>query len=86
MDLLLQKTKFLARDEVSICDLSSATELAQHLAFVSDLDMTPYPHVQRWMKQMQQLPYYDEVHQSMYAFAQQAKDNKQQQQQQQAKL
>lgn len=56
----LENTKFLAGEEVSIADLSAACELEQ--LSVINYDFSPFPHVSRWLKDMESLPEFNETH------------------------
>jgi glutathione S-transferase len=59
-DLIGPKNKFLLGDEVTIADYFGAEILS--LVDIVRCDMSPWPNVQRWLKNMRALPSWDNVH------------------------
>jgi putative sterol carrier protein len=60
MNLWLTNQKYLCGNQISIADLSAANEISM-LALI-DFDLSPFPKVHDWMKRMEQLKNWNEVH------------------------
>jgi glutathione S-transferase len=64
-DLIGPKNKFLLGDEITIADYFGAGILS--LADLMRCDLSPWPNVQRWLKNMRALPSWDKVHEDFNA-------------------
>lgn len=59
----LEKSRFMAGDTITIADLSAYGEIGQlQQQFTNLFDFAPFPNVQRWLTQMQKVPFHDEAH------------------------
>ena len=59
----LKDNRFLVGEELTLADFSAYSELGQaQPQFTNVYDMSDFPNVQRWMKEMTKVPYHDEVH------------------------
>ena len=62
-DQYLDGREFLLGDAPTIADISAYAEIGQlQPQFTNVFDLTPYPEVCRWLENMQQLDFHDEVH------------------------
>ena len=62
-DYYLMDNRFLIGNELTLADFSAYSELGQaQPQFTNVYDMSEFPNVQRWMKEMTMVPYHDEVH------------------------
>lgn len=60
----LRDNKFLTGTQVTIADLIGYSEIAQ-LKLVK-FALAGYPNIDRWMKEMERLPHFDKVHETMF--------------------
>lgn len=59
----LADNRFLIGDSLTLADFSAYSELGQaQPQFTNVYDLSAFPNVLRWMKEMTQVPYHDEVH------------------------
>ena len=59
----LADNRFLIGDSLTLADFSAYSELGQaQPQFTNVYDLSAFPNVLRWMKEMTQIPYHDEVH------------------------
>ena len=59
----LKKNKFIAGDHVTIADFSAYVEIAQlNTQFTNLFDYSEFENLSRWLKDMSELPYHDDVH------------------------
>ena len=59
----LAGNRFLVSDSVTLADLAAYVEIGQlQPQFTNVFDMSGYPNVQRWLKDMTTIDYHDEVH------------------------
>ena len=59
----LADSRFLIGDGLTLADFSAYSELGQAQSqFTNVYDLSAFPNVLRWMKEMTQVPYHDEVH------------------------
>ena len=62
-DRPLANTRYIAGDSLTIADLSAYAEIGQlQPQFTNLFDYGPYPNVQRWLADMQQVPCHDAAH------------------------
>lgn len=59
LNTFLEKTKWIAADQLTIADFSIFTSLTTLELYVP-VDTEKHPNVIRWMEQVKNLPYYDE--------------------------
>ena len=64
-DLIGPNNKFLTGDEITIADYFGVGILS--IADIIRCDLSPWPNVQRWLKNMRALPSWDKVHQDFNA-------------------
>jgi len=63
----LNKSRFLVGDELTIADMSAYVEIGQlQRKFTNVYDFEPFPNITRWLEEMNQVAYHDEVHTSLY--------------------
>lgn len=60
IEKFLENMKYVAGSELSIADFSFVTSLNSFSVFVP-IDKMKYPRITKWMKTMENLPYYDEA-------------------------
>ena len=59
----LADNRFLTGDSLTLADFSAYSELGQaQPQFTNVYDLSAFPNVLRWMKEMTDVPYHDEVH------------------------
>ena len=59
----LARSRYLAGDGVSIADFAAYVEIGQmRPGFTNVYDFSPFSNVQRWLDDMRQLPFHDDVH------------------------
>ncbi len=62
-DRCLEDGRFIAGDALTIADLSAYGEIGQLQAdFTNIFDFSEFPNVQRWLKDMHQVPGHDQAH------------------------
>lgn len=62
LDEILSKTDFVAGNELTIADFSIVASFST-ISLVLAFPEAKYPNVQKWFKNMQQLPYYQKANQ-----------------------
>jgi|TARA_B100000029_G_C17569644_1_gene956156 glutathione S-transferase len=63
----LNKSRFLVGDQLTIADMSAYVEIGQlQRKFTNIYDFEPFPNITRWLEEMNQVAYHDEVHTSLY--------------------
>ena len=63
----LAQSRYLTGDQLTIADLSAYVEIGQlQSKFTNVYDFTPFPNIRRWLEDMNQVAYHDEVHTSLY--------------------
>lgn len=59
----LSKTKFLVSDQLTLADLAAYVEIGQmHPRFTNVYDFSPFENVQRWLEDMTEVDFHDQVH------------------------
>ncbi len=62
-DLCLEKGRYIAGDTLTIADLSAYGEIGQlQPRYTNIFDFSPFPNVERWLNDMQQVPFHDDAH------------------------
>ena len=63
----LSKSRYLIGDQLTIADMSAYVEIGQlQSQFTNVYDFEPFPNIRRWLEDMSQVPYHDEIHTSLY--------------------
>ena len=63
----MNKSRFLVGDQLTIADMSAYVEIGQlQSKFTNVYDFEPFPNITRWLEEMNQVAYHDEVHTSLY--------------------
>ena len=63
----LAQSRYLTGDELTIADMSAYVEIGQlRSEFTNIYDFAPLPNIRRWLDDMAQVAYHDEVHASLY--------------------
>ncbi len=63
----LAQSRYLTGDQLTIADMSAYVEIGQlQSKFTNVYDFTPFPNIRRWLEDMNQVAYHDEVHTSLY--------------------
>ena len=63
----LAQSRYLTGDQLTIADMSAYVEIGQlQNKFTNLYDFTPFPNIRRWLEDMNQVAYHDEVHASLY--------------------
>ena len=63
----LAQTRYLTGDQLTIADMSAYVEIGQlQSKFTNVYDFAPFPNIARWLEDMNQVAYHDEVHASLY--------------------
>lgn len=63
IDGMLAESAFIAGPAVTLADISAYEELGQNQAkYANCTDYDPYPHIRRWLLDMERLPYHEEAH------------------------
>ena len=63
----LAQSRYLTGDQLTIADMSAYVEIGQlQSKFTNVYDFTPFPNIRRWLEDMNQVAYHDEVHASLY--------------------
>ena len=63
----LAQSRFLTGDNLTIADMSAYVEIGQlQSKFTNVYDFEPLPNITRWLEEMNQVAYHDEVHASLY--------------------
>lgn len=60
-----EQNRFVGGDALTLADFMGACYV--NLGDVIRLDYSPYPNIQRWLEEMQSLPYWRSVHEAFYA-------------------
>lgn len=62
-DLCLENGRYIAGDALTIADLSAYGEIGQlQVRYTNIFDFSPFPNVERWLNDMQQVPFHDDAH------------------------
>ena len=63
----LAQSRYLTGDQLTIADMSAYVEIGQlQSKFTNVFDFAPFPNIRRWLEDMNQVAYHDEVHASLY--------------------
>jgi glutathionyl-hydroquinone reductase len=63
----LSKSRYLIGDQLTIADMSAYVEIGQlQSKFTNVYDFEPFPNIRRWLEDMSQVAYHDEIHTSLY--------------------
>ena len=63
----LAQSRYLTGDQLTIADMSAYVEIGQlQSKFTNVYDFAPFPNIRRWLEDMNQVAYHDEVHTSLY--------------------
>ena len=63
----LAQSRYLTGDQLTIADMSAYVEIGQlQSKFTNVYDFAPFPNIRRWLEDMNQVAYHDEVHASLY--------------------
>ena len=63
----LAYSRYLTGDQLTIADMSAYVEIGQlQSKFTNVYDFAPFPNIRRWLEDMNQVAYHDEVHTSLY--------------------
>ena len=63
----LAQSRYLTGDQLTIADMSAYVEIGQlQSKFTNVFDFAPFPNIRRWLEDMNQVAYHDEVHTSLY--------------------
>ena len=63
----LAQSRFLTGDNLTIADMSAYVEIGQlQSKFTNVYDFEPLPNITRWLEEINQVAYHDEVHASLY--------------------
>ena len=63
----LAQSRYLTGDQLTIADMSAYVEIGQlQSKFTNVYDFAPFPNIRRWLDDMNQVDYHDEVHASLH--------------------
>ena len=63
----LSKSRYLVGETLTIADMAAYVEIGQlQSKFTNVYDFEPFPNITRWLEEMNQVAYHDEVHTSLY--------------------
>jgi glutathione S-transferase len=63
----LSKSRYLIGDQLTIADMSAYVEIGQlQSKFTNIYDFESFPNIRRWLEDMNQVAYHDEIHTSLY--------------------
>ena len=63
----LSKSRYLIGDQITIADMSAYVEIGQlQSKFTNVYDFESFPNIRRWLEEMSQVAYHDEIHSSLY--------------------
>jgi glutathione S-transferase len=63
----LSKSRFLVGDQLTIADMSAYVEIGQlQSKFTNVYDFEAFPNIRRWLEDMSQVTYHDEIHTSLF--------------------
>jgi len=63
----LAQSRYLVGDQLTIADMSAYVEIGQlQSKFTNVYDFSPFHNIRRWLEDMNQVAYHDEVHASLY--------------------
>ncbi|HJM59170.1 MAG TPA: glutathione S-transferase family protein [SAR86 cluster bacterium] len=63
----LSKSRYLIGDGLTIADMAAYVEIGQlQSMFTNVYDFEPFPNIRRWLKDMQQVDYHDDIHVALY--------------------
>jgi glutathione S-transferase len=76
-EIFLKNTKFINLDNLSIADLSAICEVEQlRLVKGFDFNFTKFPNVARWVKEMESIQYFGDVHTVLFKVEQRFKQER----------
>ena len=63
----LRDSRFLIGDTMTIADISAYVEIGQlQSMFTNVYNFEPYPNIRRWLKEMQNVDYHEDIHVALY--------------------
>ena len=63
----LRDSRFLIGDTMTIADISAYVEIGQlQSMFTNVYNFEPYPNIRKWLKEMQNVDYHDDIHVALY--------------------
>ena len=63
----LRDSRFLIGDTMTIADISAYVEIGQlQSMFTNVYNFEPYPNIRRWLKEMQNVDYHDDIHVALF--------------------
>ncbi len=63
----MSKSRYLIGDGLTIADMAAYVEIGQlQSMFTNVYDFEPFPNIRRWLKDMQQVDYHDDIHVALY--------------------
>ena len=63
----LKDSRFLIGDSMTIADISAYVEIGQlQSMFTNVYNFEPYPNIRKWLKEMQNVDYHDDIHIALY--------------------
>ena len=63
----LSNSRYLVGETLTIADIAAYVEIGQlQSKFTNVYDFEPFPNITRWLEEMNQVAYHDEVHTSLY--------------------
>ena len=63
----LAQSRYLIGDQLTIADMSAYVEIGQlQSKFTNIYDFAPFPNIRRWLEDMSQVAYHDDIHAALY--------------------
>ena len=63
----LAQSRYLTGDQLTIADMSAYVEIGQlQSKFTNIYDFEPFPNIRRWLEDMSQVAYHDDIHVALY--------------------
>ena len=63
----LAQSRYLTGDQLTIADMSAYVEIGQlQSKFTNIYDFEPFPNIRRWLEDMSQVAYHDDIHAALY--------------------
>ena len=63
----LAQSRYLIGDQLTIADMSAYVEIGQlQSKFTNIYDFEPFPNIRRWLEDMSQVAYHDDIHAALY--------------------
>ena len=63
----LAQSRYLIGDQLTIADMSAYVEIGQlQSKFTNLYDFAPFPNIRRWLEDMSQVAYHDDIHAALY--------------------